>query len=70
MVEIKNNLSKLMGEKRINMAELHRMTGLSPNVIFKIYHDKAKQIGFKTIAKLCEALECDVGDLFSYIKHH
>jgi putative transcriptional regulator len=56
-----------MGEKRINMRELHRITGLSTNTIFKLYHNKTSNISFATLAKLCEALECSVGELFEYI---
>jgi putative transcriptional regulator len=66
-MRIKNNLSKLMGEKRMTMAEVHRLTGLSHTTIFKIYHDKVAQIGLATIAKLCYALDCSVGELFEYI---
>ena len=66
-MKIKNNLSRLMGEKRMSMAEVHRLTGLSQSTVFNIYHDKATQIGFETIAKLCYALDCNVGDLFEYI---
>ena len=66
-MKIKNNLSKIMGEKRINMRELHRITGLSTNTIFRLYHDKTSNISFDTIAKLCEVLDCSVGDLFEYV---
>jgi hypothetical protein len=36
---IKNNLSKLMGEKRIKMSELQELTGLGVNTIRKIYYN-------------------------------
>lgn len=64
---IKNKLSELMGKKRLNMAELARMSKLSHVAIFKIYHDKNKSIGLDTLNKLCWALECEIQDIFEYI---
>lgn len=66
-MKIKNNLSRLMGEKRMSMAEVHRLTGLSQSTVFKLYHDKVTQISFETMAKLCYALDCGVGELFEYL---
>jgi putative transcriptional regulator len=64
---IKNNLSKIMGEKRINMVKLSELTGLSRNAIFHLYHDKTSQITFDTINKICTALQCNTQELFEYI---
>ncbi len=66
-MDIKNNLSKIMGEKRINMRELHRNTGLSTNTIFRLYHNKTSNINFITLAKLCKALDCSVSDILEYV---
>jgi putative transcriptional regulator len=64
---IKNNLSKLMGEKRIRISELHKISGLSQSTIIRIYYDKTKNISYETIDKLCEALECNTQELLEYI---
>ena len=64
---IKNKLSELMGKKRLNMAEVARIAGLSHVAVFKIYHDKNKVISLETINKLCWALECEIQDIFEYI---
>lgn len=53
-----------MGRKRINMAELSRMSGLSHVAIFKIYHNRTKTIQLETIDKLCKALNCRIQDIF------
>ncbi|MBJ8193022.1 helix-turn-helix transcriptional regulator, partial [Bacillus cereus] len=37
---IKIHLSRIMGEKRINIAELSRMTGLHRNGITKLYNEE------------------------------
>jgi len=65
---IKNKLSTLMGEKRISIAEVARMTNISYNAVYNIYHNKTASIDFGTLDKLCWALECKIGDLFEYIE--
>ena len=64
---IKNNLSKIMGEKRINMTELSRISDLNRTTIFQLYHNKTAHVGFETMNKLCNALNCTVGELFEHI---
>lgn len=64
---LKNNLSKLMGEKRIKLSELQKLTGLSINTIRRLYYDTTNTISFNTVEKLCNALECNTQDLLEYI---
>ena len=63
---IKCNLSKLMGEHKVNIQEVHETTGLNRNTISNLYHEKSKQVHFDTIDKLCSFFDCRVGDLFEY----
>lgn len=65
-IMITNNLSTLMGSKRVIIAEIARITGLTNDTISKIYNDKTKGIDFKTLDKLCWALECTPNDIFPY----
>lgn len=64
---IKNNLSMLMGVKRIKISELSQLTGLNYNTIANLYHEKTKGVDFETLNKICWALECDSQKLFEYI---
>ena len=64
---LKNNLSKIMGEKRIRIAELHRLTGISQQAIIALYYEKTKSVQFDTIDKICTALEISVGELFEHV---
>jgi len=66
IIMIKNNLSKIMGEKRIRIVELHRMTGLSQPTIINLYYEKSKNISLETVDKICTALEISVGELFEH----
>ncbi len=65
---IKGHLSRLMGEKRLTIKEVHEETGLSRNTISSIYNEKAKMIDLDTLEKLCAFLNCQVGDLLEYIE--
>lgn len=60
---IKCHLSRIMGERRIKIAELARATGLNRNTITLLYHDKAKRIDLDALEKICRYLECDISDL-------
>lgn len=64
---ILNKLSEIMGRKRIKMAELARMAGVTRQTIFELYHDKAKVLKLDTLNKICWALECSIEDIFEYI---
>ena len=64
---IKNNLSRLLGERRMKMTELCALTGLSKNTVFRMYHDIATNFSLDTINKICFALNCNVQDIFEYL---
>lgn len=63
---IKNRLSIILGEQRIRISELARMTGISQNALNKIYHNKTKGIDFDTLNKICNALGRNTQEIFEY----
>jgi putative transcriptional regulator len=61
---IKIELEEMMWKRRIkSVSQLSRMTGLSRSTITRLLKGEADQIGFDTLEKLCNALQCDVTDL-------
>lgn len=60
---VRCNLSTLMGGRRYTIADVHQKTGLARKTISNLYNDKATRIDFDTLAKLCDALNCTVGEL-------
>lgn len=56
-----------MAKKKIRIAELHRITGISASTLSKLYNEKTNMISFLTIEKLCATLDCSVCELFEYI---
>ena len=67
---IKNRLKILLAERDLNYTQLSKITGISVNALSKMGRNGgtgAKQITYKTLEKLCEALNCSAGDLLVYI---
>ena len=62
-----NHLSKLLGERRINQAEFSKKTGIGKNVINMMYNDFAERVSLENIDRMCEVLDCSVGDIFEYV---
>ena len=63
---VKCHLSRLMGEKKLRIADLARETGINRNTITRLYHETATRVDLEVIGVLCGYFECDVGDLFEY----
>ena len=62
-MQVRCNLSTLMGSMRYTIKDVHEKTGLSRGTISNLYNDRATRIDYETIAKLCELFGCDVGVL-------
>lgn len=67
-VVIQSRLSRLMGEKRVRIIDVARATGISRNMLSKLYYDRAQRVDLVDVAKLCEYLNCSVGDLFELVR--
>ncbi len=63
-------LSTLMGERRLNIQNVHEMTGISRSTLSKLYHDKKVGIDYSTLDKLCALFECTPGDILHHIKEN
>lgn len=62
-MQVRSNLSTLMGAKRYSIKDVHEKTGLSRTTISSLYNDRATRIDYDTIGKLCELFDCNVGSL-------
>jgi len=63
-ITIRSRLSRLMGEKRVRIIEVARATGISRNMLSKLYYDRARRVDLTDIAKLCDFFGCSIEDLF------
>ena len=64
---IKNRLSIILGEQRMRVSELSKLTGISQNALNKIYYNKTKGIDFDTLNKLCNALDRNSQEIFEFL---
>ena len=46
----------LLAERRMKVADLIRITGISKSIMHKIYNEPSSRVDFDTIDKLCEFL--------------
>ena len=60
---VRVHLSRLMGEKRVKIADIERVTGLSRTSLSRLYHEKAGRLDFETLEILCRYLDVGVADL-------
>ena len=56
-------LSRKLGELRWNQAMLARVTGIRPATISAWFNEDLERISLEHLSLICEALECEVGDI-------
>lgn len=64
---VKCNLSRIMGEKKLKVAELSRETGINKNTLHRLYKETATRVDLEVIDTLCRYLEIDIGELFELV---
>lgn len=61
---IKCHLSRLMGERKLKIADVARETGLHRNTVTLLYDETAVRVDLEAIDKLCTLFNVTVGELF------
>jgi putative transcriptional regulator len=65
---IKCHLSKLLGEKKLSIADIARDTGINRGVITRLYHETAIRVDLKVVEEICDYLDCELSELLSIEK--
>lgn len=65
--EIIFNIDVMLAKRKMSVTELSQRVGITMANISILKNGKAKAIKVSTLAKLCEALDCQPGDLLEYI---
>ncbi|BCO18002.1 transcriptional regulator [Alteromonas sp. KC3] len=60
---IKINLDMVMLQRKMSLTELSEKVGITMANLSTLKTGKAKAIRFSTLLALCEALDCEPGDL-------
>lgn len=67
-MSIRINLDVVLAQKKMSVTELSEKVGITMANISILKNGKAKAIRFTTLDKICEALDCQPGDILEYIK--
>lgn len=62
------NLDVMMAKRKISLNELSAMTGISTTNLSILKTNKAKAVRFTTLEVICNALDCQPGDILEYKK--
>ena len=65
---IKVNLDLLLVQRKVSLTELYEKVGITMANLSVLKRGKAKAIRFSTLIVLCEALDCEPGDLLELEK--
>lgn len=64
---IKCHLSRIMGEKKLRVADVARAIDVHRNAITLLYDETATRVDLETVNKLCIYFDCRVEDLFEFV---
>lgn len=59
-------LDELLTERGMTLTRLSEIVGVSIVNLSILKNDRAKAIRYSTLQAICEALQCDVGELLTY----
>lgn len=60
------NIDVMLARRKMSVTELAERVGITLANMSILKNGKAKAIRISTLAKLCEALDCQPGDLLEY----
>lgn len=65
---IRVNIDVMLAKRKMSVTELADKVGITLANMSILKKEKAKAIRFTTLEKICEALDCEVGDILEYRK--
>jgi putative transcriptional regulator len=61
-------LDRVMADRKISLNDLSEKVGISVVNLSNLKTGKVKAIRFSTLEGICDALECQPGDILEYVK--
>lgn len=58
-------LSQMLDQKGVSQNQLSKDTGISINTLRNLNHNRTTRISFDTLEKICNRLDCGVGDILT-----
>lgn len=66
--EIIFNIDVMLAKRKMSVTELAERVGITIANVSVLKNGKAKALKISTLVKLCEALDCQPGDILEYKK--
>ena len=61
-----NNLWKLLIDRKLSQSDLRKALGIAHSTMTKMRRDEV--VSLELLRKICTYLDCDVGDIVSFVK--
>lgn len=65
---VRLTLEKMLDEKKITRYQLAKITDIKYQTIDNYYKNRVVRYDGYILSKICEALNCEIGDILVYIK--
>jgi putative transcriptional regulator len=65
---VKCELDEMLRKRKMTLTRLASITNLSLVNLSVLKNDRARAVRFSTMVALCDALECQPGDLFTVVE--
>jgi len=65
---IRVNLNVVMAKRRMSLNELSEKVGITLSNLSILKNEKAKGVRFNTLNMICQALDCQPGDILEYVE--
>ena len=62
------NLDVMLARRKMRLKELAATIGVSEQNLSMIKTNKVKGVRFETLAKICDVLDCQPGDILEFIR--
>lgn len=66
---IRIHLSRLMGERRVKIADLVRETGISRTTLTRIYYEESERIDLDILERLCRYFGVGVPEMLEVVEN-
>ncbi len=62
------NLDVMLAKRKMSLTELSDAVGITMSNLSVLKTQKAKALRFSTLEAICEALDCQPGDILEFVK--
>jgi putative transcriptional regulator len=62
------NIDVMLAKRKMSVTELTEKVGITMANLSILKNEKARAVRFSTLAAICEALDCQPGDILEYKK--